>query len=202
MIKETVINESHCTSHPFKRICWTAILVGALVGVGLGFLLNLFGIAIGLSAFTVNQEGAVALAIGGLLGIVIAVIASMVVAGYAAGYLGRKYCPRRNLGILYGFVTWSVALLLSAAVMTHVNQYVSAYSHVIAGPMTVASSDKTVVTMESNKAPVDKSHQVAKVVVPTHSLACAAFLLFVLFFIGAVSTCVGACWAMNCQRDD
>ncbi|CEK12169.1 hypothetical protein [Legionella hackeliae] len=52
-------------------------------------MLNLFGIAIGLSLFTLNQEGATVLAVGGLLGLLIGIIVSMLVAGYAAGYLGR-----------------------------------------------------------------------------------------------------------------
>ncbi|MCX7114711.1 MAG: hypothetical protein NTW08_02200 [Gammaproteobacteria bacterium] len=209
--KTVVINEpgaihaSHCTIHPFKRICWTAVFVGALVGVGLGFLLNLFGVAMGLSVVAVNKEGAVALAIGGFIGVAIAVIASMVTAGYAAGYLGRGYCPQRNHGILYGFVTWCVALILSAVVMAHVSQYVSAYAHTIAGTTIMMSADASgvsAVTMASDTSSVDKKQHVTNVVASQGSLACGASLLFALFFIGAVSTCFGASWAMTCQRED
>ena len=121
MMSETVvIREPLCSD---QRMSWTAIFVGALVGAGLGFLLNLFGIAIGLSILT-QKDGAAALAVGGLLGFLIAVITSMVVAGYTAGYLGRTYCPKRNLGVLYGFTTWGVALILTAAVASHINHYV------------------------------------------------------------------------------
>ena len=207
MINEPLaIHESHCHVHPFQRICWSAIFVGALVGVGLGFLLNLFSIAIGLSVVTINKEGAVALAIGGLIGVAIAVIASMITAGYAAGYLGRRYCPKRNLGILYGFITWSVALLLSATIMAHASQYVSAYAHTIAGPTVMISSPDTnglrTLTVESTTSTVGKEQPVAKVIVSPGNLSCGAFILFGLFFIGALSTCVGACWAMTCERDD
>jgi hypothetical protein len=206
MINETVaIHEAHCTIHAFKRISWTAIFVGALVGVGLGFLLNLFGIAIGLSVVTMNKEGAAALAIGGLIGALIAVIASMVVAGYAAGYLGRQHCPKRNLGIIYGFITWSLALLLSAAVMTQVSQYVSSYAHMLAGPTVMISpnaSGGSVLTVETPRSSVNKNQHVASAVAVPGSLAYGAFILFALFFIGAVSTCVGACWGMTCQKED
>ncbi|MDP3559900.1 MAG: hypothetical protein Q8R79_06110 [Legionellaceae bacterium] len=205
MINETVaIHESCHTMHPFKRISWTAIFVGALVGVGLGFLLHLFSISIGLSVVSINKEGSMALAIGGFIGVLIAVIASMVVAGYAAGYLGRNYCPRRNLGILYGFTTWSVALLLSAAVMTHVNHYVSEYTHTIAGSSMVVSLDEhgvSAVTTPTTHS-VSKNQAITPVVISHGNLACGAFLIFVLFFVGAVSTCFGACWAMTCQRED
>src|SRR5436305_611289 len=85
----------------FKSICWTAIFVGALVAVGLGFLLNLFSMAIGLSAVS-NSNGTMAVAIGGFIGLIIGVIVAMVVSGYVAGFLGRLHSQKRNLGILYG----------------------------------------------------------------------------------------------------
>jgi len=69
------IDASHCCCppHVYKRISWTAIFVGAIVAVGLSFLLNLFGIAIGLSAFTLSTDGASVLAVGGLVGMIIGV---------------------------------------------------------------------------------------------------------------------------------
>ena len=75
----------HPTYHSclYKRMSWTAIFVGALIGTGLGFLLHLFGIAIGLSAFSLTPDGATAVAIGGIVGMLIGVIASMLAAGYA-----------------------------------------------------------------------------------------------------------------------
>lgn len=202
-----MINEpmhgTHCSTYPFKRICWTAIFVGALVGVGLGFLLNLFGVAIGLSAVTTNKEGAAVLAVGGVIGIFIAVIASMLVSGYAAGYLGRMHCPKRNHGIVYGFTTWSLALLLSAVVAAPLGHYVGAYEHTIAGPVVLSQDENGMheIAVRDNLPPAPK-HHMTKIVASPESLACGAFLLFALFFIGAVSTCVGACWAMTCRRED
>lgn len=201
MINEPVVrHDIVCT----KRICWTAIFVGALVGVGLGFLLNLFGIAIGLSAFTVSSTGVLALAIGGVLGIIVAVIVSMLVAGYAAGYLGRVYCPTRNLGILYGFTTWTLALLISAAVAGHVGDYVSAYAQTIAGSNVVLFQNSNGEVTAVNKTQESNPQAKMVTVTPTtpNDLAYGACLLFALFFIGAFSTCVGACWGMTCCRED
>ncbi len=48
-----------------KRISWSAILIGAIVAVGLGFLLNMFCLAIGLSAFTLDDQGKTVVAVGG-----------------------------------------------------------------------------------------------------------------------------------------
>ena len=105
--KNEIINAPHCcTSHFFSQISWTAIFVGAIAAIGLTFLLNLFGIAIGLRAFTLSTNGAIVLAVGGMIGIIIGIIASMLAAGYTAGYLGRVHSSQRNLGIVYGFTTF------------------------------------------------------------------------------------------------
>ncbi|WED42996.1 hypothetical protein [Legionella cardiaca] len=195
----------HC-QHTFKRISWTAIFVGALIGLGLGFLLNLFGIAIGLSLFTLNQDGSVVLAVGGLLGLLIGIISSMVVAGYAAGYLGRLYCPKRNLGIVYGFTTWVVALLLAAVMAGQVGHYVEAYTENLTHTMApaVTQQDTNTNSDEANNAAVIKTtdKNETETNVPAATLAWVAFTVFILFFVGAVSTCAGACWGMNCKRED
>jgi hypothetical protein len=204
MKKETVdTQEQRCITSPYKRISWSAILVGALVGLGLSFLLNLFGLAIGLSATTAGEDGAMALAIGGVIGVIIAIIASMVAAGYAAGYLGRLYCPGRNLGILYGFTTWSVALLLAAAVAAQVNNYATTYSQAVMGTTLItAQSSEGKVNRDARSSSNEKKSTLTKIVVTPNCLIAGAFILFILFFIGAVSACVGACWGMNSKRED
>lgn len=193
---------SQCYHYPHKRICWTAIIVGSLIGLGLSFLLNLFGVAIGLSAISVGDNGGVSIAIGGFLGFIIAIIASMATAGYAAGYLGRHYCPQRNLGILYGFTTWSVALVLSAALMGTVSNY----SHTMANSNLVVTEDTAHynVSNQADTVPYERtsSQTNTKVEAASGHLAQGAFMLFGLFFIGAFSACVGACYGMRCQKED
>lgn len=39
-----------------KRVSWSAIIAGAFVGLGISFLLYVFGAAIGLSSFTATQK--------------------------------------------------------------------------------------------------------------------------------------------------
>jgi len=195
--------EAHYALRPFQLISWTAIFIGALVGVGLGFLLNLFGIAIGLSAFTVNSaDGAMALAIGGLMGLLIGVIAAMGVAGFTAGYLGCRCCLKHNLGIIYGFTTWSVALLLSALLAGPVSHYASSYLGGITHSAVVLSNSATDSAVIETQSNADKNQTVTKVTTSPSNLAWGAFTLFVLFFIGAVSSCFGAYWGMSCRRED
>lgn len=192
--------------HPFKRISWSAIFVGALVGVGLSFLLNLFSVAIGLSSFKLNDNGGMALAVGGFIGFLIAAIAAMLVAGYTAGYLGRFYCPQRNLGIVYGFTTWTLALVMSAIITAHVGNYVTNYTNnlshaVVVVPKETTNSDSKAVTVEPTSVAKNEQKTV-KVTASTTSLAISAFVLFIIFFVGAIASCVGACWAMACKRND
>lgn len=188
---------NHCLN---RRISWSAIIVGALVAMGLGFLLNLFSFAIGLSVFSSNSEGAEVLAVGGAVGILVGIIASMLAAGYAAGYLGRSYCPRRNLGILYGFTTWCLALLLSALLAAHSNSYLVNY--------TANISNAHIVTAEGNNAnqtpnvAIKNSNTNNQINISSQSMAWTAFTVFVLFFVGAVSTCVGAYCGMSCRTED
>ena len=207
--KNEMIGASHCccTPHLFKRISWTAIFVGALVGIGLSFLLNLFGMAIGLSAFTLSTDGAIVLAVGGLVGIIIGIIASMLAAGYAAGYLGRLHCPQRNLGIVYGFTTWSVALIFTAVIGAQISSYITSYSNAISHSVLVTSQDKThpsttltVKTTPSSTVNADK--KTIKVTASPNSLAWGALSVFAIFFIGAFASCLGACWGMSCKRED
>lgn len=200
---------SHGHVHLFRRISWTAVFVGALVAVGLGFLLNLFGLAIGLTMFNINNQGSMVLAFGGLLGVIIGVIVAMTVAGFTAGFLGRNYCPNRNLGILYGFTTWTVALLLSAVITAHVGNYVTAYTNRLTNSMVVASvntnpnADMVEISGTSNNSANDVGdQQVVKVTASTHTIAWSAFVIFLLFLIGAISACVGACWGMTCKCVD
>ena len=205
--KNEIVTEPHCCGfHPFKRISWTAIFVGAIVGVGLTFLFNLFGLSIGLTAYTLNEEGSIVLMIGGFVGIMIGIIASVVAAGYAAGYLGRLCCPQRNLGIVYGFTTWSVALLLCSIVASQMSNYITSYSNAISHSIFVVSNDKepAATTLEiKSKADNSAEHQKSiKVTAASSTLAGLAFSVFALFFIGAIASCIGACWGMSCKRED
>ncbi|MCA0403507.1 MAG: hypothetical protein LCH30_06870 [Proteobacteria bacterium] len=196
-----------------RLISWSAIFVGAIVGIGLTFLLNLFSLAIGLSSATTNSSGATVLALGGMLGIVIGLIASMLAAGYTAGYLGRVAYPGRHLGIIYGFATWTVALLLTAFIGAKMGSYVTAYSNAVANadysvvqikPATSTEPAKVEATKTTtNKTPVKTETTETTVQTTTTGLAWGALGLFGLFFLGAISCCIGAhCGMMGCRKDE
>ncbi len=200
--------EIRCT-YP-NRVCWSAIFVGALVGVGLSFLLNLFAIAIGLSAVTVGKTGAMVLTLTGILGVVLGNVVAMIAAGYAAGFLGRGYCLR-NLGLLYGFTTWCVALLLSSIILSHMSHYTSNYSQAIVGKNVMTQpAEETVaagkvesgaVKHKANEVPSPSQNE-DELIATTLDWAYGAAVIFALFLIGAVSTCIGASWAMRQRTEE
>lgn len=192
--------------HPMKRVCWTAIFIGALVSMGLAVLLAMFSTIIGLSAFNLSEDGKIALAIGGLVGLLIGVICSTLVGGYAAGYLGRLYSPQRNLGILYGFTTWTVALLLSAVFAGHVSSYLTMYSNTVSNSVFVVPENKAHATeqvvVETTPTSMDKQQTTVTIAATPKSLIWGAASVFFLFFMGAFSSCLGASWGMSCKRND
>lgn len=196
-----MITENHkCCKTAMNRLHWTAIFAGAFVGVGLGFLLNMFSTAIGLSAYTAPSNGATVIAIGGVLGLLIGVIASMGVSGFVAGYLGRYshcYC---HGGVIYGFITWSLALILSALLIMPMTHYVSFYEENIdpnLAPLQVSKADVNVSTTSEPNVPAPKMMGA-----DPQQLVWNSWILFGVFFLGAFSSCVGACYGMRCKMEE
>lgn len=195
------VHDHVCNHVGYKCVSWTAIIVGAIVGIGLSFLLNLFSVAIGLSVFSISTEGLVTLAVGGFIGLLIGGIISMFLSGFTAGYIARPYCSTRNLGLLYGFATWSLALILTVLLTSHVGQYISSYSNFISNPATI------IITTNESAPAVKASNSVQTIAVnaekATNTFGIGAFIVFCLFFIGAISSCFGAACGISCrERED
>lgn len=187
-----------------KCISWSAVLSGALVAIGLGFLLNLFGLAIGLSAFTTDKEGMAALAIGGYIGLLIGAVITMYIAGWVAAYLGRHYYRNlnyfnRRIGAVYGFVTWAAALIIMVIIAAQINDYIATYQSTLARPNSVLAdrSDQTArsATMAGGKAAQDRAASAMpgdNVQEKQARLAgMTLFSMFLLFFVGAISATFG-----------
>lgn len=200
-----VVGHEHGHMCCHKRFSWTAVLAGALVGIGLSFLLNLFSIAIGLSIFSTTQEGVATFAIGGLIGIFIGTIVAMFVGGYTAGFLGRPFCVKRTHGAMYGFIAWCLALLIMAVFTTHIGRYVSAYTNFLSHPTVVVATDVPVNAANTANATSSNTTPAVMVVGTEKSIggiAMTAFIVFAVFFVGALSSAIGGHCGMHCRRDD
>lgn len=187
-----------------KCISWSAIVAGALVGIGLNFLLELFGVSIGLTALSTSKEGLVAIAVGGFIGMLIIVVVSMFIAGWVAGYLSRSCNSHRCLGVLYGFTTWCLALVLMVLFASHTNNYVTAHY------VSLSNGDINVSRMTENSTTTNAQGSIAGKVQAMVAqkdkettqntqdeekfakvLGMSIFLTFVLFFVGALASCFG-----------
>jgi MFS family permease len=193
------MDNQKCYKGSIMRFHWAAIFAGAFVGLGLGFLLNIFGRAIGLSAYIMGSNGTATIAVGGVLGLLIAVIVSMAIAGFVSGYLGRYHHCYCHEGVIYGFITWSMTLTLSALLILPLTHYVSFYEKTISPVLA-----STEVSKENLKGLTHQPNSPAPKALESNpkNLAYSTWILFVLFFLGAFSTCIGSCYGMRYKKED
>lgn len=209
MITETKVvtggyTDINHVNHFHSGFSWSAVIAGGLVALGLGFLLHLFSLAIGLSAYSATPEGASKVALGGFIGLVIGSIVSMGVAGFVAGYIARIRCCCHHYGIIYGFVAWSIALILSSALVMPLTNYM-ANNKVLnpQGTLTTtnnANANNHVANTAENVA-VETAQKAIGPITGT-DLAIGSWLTFLLFFIGALSSCIGAAIGIACKREE
>jgi hypothetical protein len=174
-------NENMVHAQECKCLAWKPIIAGALAAIGFTFLLNVFSVAIGLTAFTTNSEGIESLAFGGLLGTGLGIIVSMFAAGWIAGYLSQRHCNKRHLGALYGFLTWCLALIVAIFITSHVQHYISFYGHFLSGTTNLVLDN----TSSANDVTVAANH------LQTNSLVISTYIIFSLFFLSAFACSLG-----------
>lgn len=195
------MNNEHC-GHHHAHFSWAAVFVGALVGVGLGFLFHLFRMAFGLNVYGPMVNGANVIAIGGLIGLAIGVIVSMGVAGFVAGSMGRFHHHCGN-SMVYGFVTWILALMLSALLLMPISHYV-AFAEDTLNPSVMMTEMATSNdgASKSTSIPVEKNKKMKATTqtAPTN-MAWTGWIVFSLFLVGALSSCIGAGCGMGCRKD-
>ena len=194
---------------------WTALFAGAIVGVGLGFLINVLSMAIGISAYMPSANGSPVIAIGGILGLIIGVIITMGVAGFVAGCLGKGCHSHCHGGVIYGFLTWSITLILTALLISPISHYVSFYersvdpvlTHAEMAPVKAKANKNTATNPPTNSSVATSAFEtgsgipaVLPPINPQH-LVWNNWILFVLFLIGAIVSCIGACYGMCCKKN-
>jgi hypothetical protein len=169
--------------HPTECTCfsWKPVFAGALTAIGLSFLLNLFSVAIGLSAFNSDTTGTETLVFGGLIATALGIVASMFAAGWLAGYIGNRYCTKRHLGAFYGFLAWCVALIITIFLAEYAEHYVSFYSHFISG---TGNFTAAAIHNASGATVAVTNMSASKIVI-------SSYILFVLFFLSAFACSFG-----------
>lgn len=183
-----------------KCFSWSAIILGALVAVGISVLLNLFSVALGLSALDSTQEGATVIAFGGLAALAVGTIAAMFLAGWIAGYLGGYCWAKPYWGLLYGFTTWCLALLLMALLAIPLGRYVNLYTGFVSNPsvtaMVPARPALAIHPTARDEQPLARDNSDAAENT-RKAFTVTAFAVFILFLVGAISAALGGHFGMS-----
>lgn len=186
-----------------KYVSWNAILFGSLVAIGLTFLFNLLTVALGLSLFSPSQSGKMALTFAGFAWILIGGYIILFLAGWVTGRIvSHKHSLHAANGILHGFLAWTIYLIISMFVLSHMASESAATllrNTVIQSNVThdtdlnATESTKRNVNAE-NDANEPSPHQV-------HKAGIATFATFFIFLIGAIGCCAGACYGIKeCRK--
>jgi hypothetical protein len=185
-----------------KGFCWSSVFAGAFVGLGLSFLLNLFGFAIGLSAFTTSTEGMKAFAIGGFLGLALITMISMYFGGMVTGYIARPRCFKRHMATVYGFTTWAVMLFASILLASHMGNFVNYSTSRLSSPTVVKYTNDQNAPVATDTSTPSSDQTTVNADKATNVLGTAAFITFFLFALGAIFACMGAHHGLCCRRED
>jgi hypothetical protein len=199
--KEFIRENVYCADKPIHCFPWSSVVAGALVGLGLGFLLHLFGMGIGLTAYHTSAEGAMVLAIGGFLGLLVGAFATMFTAGFTSGYFAKTWHTRTNCGAAYGFVAWSLSIFLAAILMSNIGNYMARFNGMTAAQTSSATSSEMKAT----------ANEVASRVPPASSattqgernvraMGLASLAGFIIFFVGAFAAAIGGYCGVECRN--
>lgn len=219
----------HCGHQ--KVLVWGAIIAGALVAFGLTFLLQLFDKALGIQIFRTASEGAAEGMIwGGFIASIIGIVVTMFFAGWVSGHVAKYHIYNNNFfsgypfarhyGLLYGFLTWCLALILSLAFMTHMSAHphyfhgsantglsvVGMTTHQAASEMTednTQKNDSAATTANNDNATNDKDENTDNNMpdINPSPMALSLFLTFILFFLGAIASCFGGYCGLTPYKD-
>lgn len=103
-------------------VTWSAAIAGAVVAAALAFVLDSFGVAIGLglsSASPTWRDASFALVLLSGLYLLLTALAAYALGGYFAGRMRRPYGPAENPEYedgMHGLLVWGLATLLSGLV--------------------------------------------------------------------------------------
>ncbi len=181
-----MMTNEHCPIHCHKKLSWRAVFAGAVVAIGLTFLFNMLTLGIGLTAYTQSQEGALSLVFGSFAWIIIGSYLMLFISGWVAGKLAsHEHCKPCSEGVVCGFIMWSLYLLISLFVLSHVTESSST---------ALFKSSLLNFSVENSKAAASSNSDAVHAV---HTMGIATLATFFIFFVGALGSCIGAYCGMK-----
>lgn len=173
-----------------NRLLWTAIISGALAGVGLNFLLNLFSLAFALASFSVHSDGNTIFMFWGFLWFIFSAILAMFTTGWIAGKLAPKIFPDAY-GFLIGFLSWSLLLIMTIVLITNMIQYTVFHSNFTSSLLAIKIVGKMPMLTENVADLQGNSPLSINIEMKNKVIILNAFLTLILFFSGALFAAIG-----------
>jgi hypothetical protein len=147
-----------------KRISWGAIFAGAVTVLAIQLALNVLGISIGAAVFEPRQGDSLSgMGLGAGIWLVVSALVALFAGGWVAGRLSG--IPNRTDGMLHGFVTWGVATLVFAFLLTTaVGNMIGGAAGILGRTAQAAAPQLTrAVQQQTGMAPAEVSQQAADV---------------------------------------
>jgi hypothetical protein len=195
------MHDEHCQPCG-KYISWQAILGGSLVALGLTFLFNLLTIAIGLSLFTQNTTGKMALTFGGFAWILIGIYIILFLSGWVTGRIvNHRHSLHGANGFLHGFLTWTLYLIISLFALSHMaSDSAAALLKTTAVNTEIDSNESVQAGTENTGDSSSVKAQSAQETKSVHKRGITTFSTFFIFLVGAIGCCVGAGYGIRESR--
>jgi hypothetical protein len=178
----------------FKKlsyVSWTAIFSGAIIGVGLNFLLNLFSLSISLASFSVSSSGKTEFYFIGFLCFILSAIVAMFISGWFAGKLTSPVVHQPRWGCFYGFLCWSVQLIITIILLTNMIHYAAFHSNFTSNLVTIKLTNNAPMFTETKAHSVIHSPLSFNIETNKKEIILNAALTFCLFFIGGLASTFG-----------
>jgi hypothetical protein len=99
-------------SYAYHLVSWGAVFAGAVIAVAIGAMLNLLGVAVGVTALGAGgSDDAAAITATGGIWLAVSTVIALVIGGYVAARSASD--PDHHEGALHGAAVWAVSFLLA-----------------------------------------------------------------------------------------
>lgn len=180
----------------FKRVSWGAIFAGTVVALVIYFMLNLLGVAIGLTAVDFESGNPLAgLGVGAGIWWLLSTIIALFVGGWASGRSAG--IPFKADSVTHGLVTFSLFTIFSLYLMTTgIGAVLSGAGGLIGQALSGAASQENILGIAQQAAPnidpnvsPEQAGEVAEQAVA--GLSTGAFLAFLALLLGGGAALLG-----------
>ncbi len=97
--------------YAYSLVSWGSVFAGAVVAVALGAMLNIAGVAVGVTAADAGANDGEGLTAGAGLWLALSTVLGMLAGGYVAARSAHN--PDHHEGLLHGAAVWAVGFLLA-----------------------------------------------------------------------------------------